>query len=226
MGISGALSKILTRFPHDKTILSLLGDAMKGLSDSNDVAPLMAVLRDTNTKNADGLSDEDLLRQKLEASSRLAMLTMVRSNLAFFKGGNGINDILVSYNALIKDLKHYSSPTNLNGARPLEVPHLLLEAMTQTQLMLEHIAKNGAETQRYAILTGGGVGNMSDALYALRAEYDLAKSRGDHRSQALLVDAVTAGIDALSALLSRKENVQYLDQQGAIAAAFAKPFSV
>lgn len=219
MGIPGALSQVLTRFPHDKTILKLLGDAMKGLSDSNDVAPLMAVLRDTNTKGNNGLSDEDLLKQKLEASARLAMLTMVRSNLAFFKGGNGIGDVLASYNALIQDLKHYSSPTNLNAARPLETPHLLLEAMTQTQLMLQHISQNGAETQRYAILTGGGVGNMSNALYALRAEYDLAKSRGDHRSQALLIDAVTAGIDALAALMSRKENVQYLDQEGAIAGA-------
>jgi hypothetical protein len=219
LGVPQVLSEILTRFPHDKAILKSITEAMGGLSTSTEVAPLMAILKDTNAKNADGLSDEDLLRQKLAASARLAMMTMVKSNLAYFKGGNGIGDVIASYNALIHDLKHYTSPSNLNSANPLQVPSVLLEAITQTSMMLANISKNGAETQRYAVLTAGGVDALKGALQALRAEFDLAKTRGDFRTQARCVDGIAAAISALTALMSRKENVQFLEQNGAIQAA-------
>ena len=197
MGALGVLAKALQAIPNDKELTDAVARALAFLTDANDLAQVVASLSLPN-QSWDALC---------AATARLAALTLVPAHLSYFKSGAGSDKLVQVLRQAL--------------AAGFTLPYSV-DAATQSMLAMSRICKGG-EHNVYGLMRAGAVAAMTETLRAL---LKAAQSTTDPGMLSQLQDAILAGLAAIQAMMTRKENMSHMEDHGAILAAIyaAMPF--
>lgn len=197
LGLIDVLAKLCQQFPHFAALQAAVARAMALLAGDNDVTRVLAVLR-----------TPDLSWTKLaEATAQLATMLLAPALVPGFHAAGG-RDVLYP---LLK-----RAAEAICGVGGLQDP-MLVAAFTQIALAMARSVA-GSEEYVYAALKAGVAQPLARAVSALGVAL-AGVTMGSAPLVDTQLDALAAGIAAIRALVTRPENVTYLERAGALVGA-------